>query len=713
MTFSSLTTGRAPLADFNRWVDSLMANYKKEIERSVPVAKESSWISHTVQKEAIQNSSDALDKDSADKWCVTLEMDDNLPPKFVAIIDQGTCGLTGRAIVSKDELDEMEEKEPEKYQQERWARFEALSFPNIDPIGKGSKGQGKWTFIGASEEKTIVYDTLRKDARYRVGGWFGDKQLFQDPPEGYFAEELIKKEFGLKPLERIGTRIIIKMPKKELWEGFLPILDSPIAKYIGETWWELLKSGAVIFAKWREYIVKIGSPPYYTDDFIQKNKEETWVVNDCGLNWPKNPKARVKELVIIRSKAVIPEGFRGIAIQRGGMKIRNFDVTTENPAITPEIAESIYGWIVFNEEGEKELRTIEDTTHYDFSSSLGTFGFHVFGKNGWLIQEVRKFAEKELGLGPEDKKKSGRSDVLAVNKLNRFASKHNLGEKGRHVLPTTGKKPAKLEEEIRIKMPKPVFPHLETRRVEYGEAVTGITVSIVNDTSVLRKIKLLLTLKTVSRKGIPERVLKQFVEKELAVAAAGESETFGPFQVVFDKHKFKDGTYAVEAEIVLLEGDVLDEKFGKGMVLDQDRELIYLNEDPPTGKGLFEFIDRIPFKDFDKTLQYRVEEKDDRYRIQINILHPAYVHVEEVDALLSEHKYYNKIDFPNPLLDYEIEIGAEAIAHHDLRKEANLIRDGKAKKSFVEQRDKDEKAFFIKVMDQASRIAQEIRYEIL
>jgi len=712
MTFSSLTTGRAPLADFNRWVDSLMANYKKEIERSVPITKESTWVSHAVQKEAIQNSSDALDKGSADKWCVIFEMDDSLPPKYIAIVDQGTCGLTGKAIVSKEELDEMEEKEPQKYQAERWARFEALSFPNIDPVGKGSKGQGKWAFVGASEEKSIVYDTLRKDAKYRVGGWFGDRQLLQDPPEGYFAEELIKKEFGLKPLERIGTRIIIKMPKKELWDGFLPILDSPIAKYIGETWWELLKNGTSILVKWRGHVVKIEVPQYYTDNFVQNNMEETWIVKDCDLNWPKNPKARAKELVIVHSKSVIPEGFRGIAIQRGGMKIRNFDVRTENPAITPEIAESIYGWIIFNEEGEKELRAIEDTTHYDFSSSLGTFGFHVFGKNGWLVQEVRKFGEKELGLGSEGEKKSGRSDVLAVNKLNRFASKHDLGEKGRPVPPTIGKKRTKLEE-IRIKMPKPIFPHPETRRVEYGESVTDIVVSVVNDTSVLRKVKLSLTLKAVSRKGIPERVLKQFIETELTVGAASESETFGPFKIVFDQHRFKDGTYAVEAEIVLLEGDVLDEKFGKGMLLDQDRELIYLNEDPPTGKGLFEFIDRIPFKDFDKTLQYRVKEKDDKYRIQINILHPAYRHVEEVDALLSEHKYYRKSDFPNPLLDYEIEIGAEAIAHYDLRKEANLIPDEKAKKNFIEQRNKDEKTFFIEVMEQASRIAQGIRYEIL
>jgi len=638
-------------------------------------------------------------------------MDDAMPPKFITITDQGTCGLTGRTFVSKEELDQLEETDPQKYQQERWARFEALSFPNINPVGRGSRGQGKWAFIGSSDDKTIIYDALRKDGIYRVGGWLGEKQLLEKPLEGYFAEELIKNEFNLKPLEKVGTRIIIVKPKKELQEGFWPIFQCPFAKYIGETWWELLKKGALIFIKWREYLIKVETPAYYREDFIQKNTEVEWVIRDCNLNWPKNPKVKVKELIIIRSKSIIPEGFRGIAIQRNGMKIRCFDVQTENPVITGEIADHIYGWIIFNEEGEKELRAIEDTTHYDFSASLGTFGIHVFGKNGWLVQEIRKFAEQKLGLGYQDKIKSERLDILAVNKLNRFSNKYRLGESGRQVGITGVKESPKSPKEIRIKMPKPVFPHTETRRVEYGESVTDITISVVNDSDVSRKMMLTFVLKTALRK-LPERILKKFIAEELIVDAHSESHTFGLYKVTFDKDKFHDGTYALEAEIVLLEGDVLDEKFGKGMVVDQERELIYLNVDPPTGKGLFEFIDRIEFKE-DKTLQYRVKEKDSKYRIEINTLHPAYKHVEEIEDLLSEHKRYTKTHMPDPLLDYEIEIGAEAIAHYDLKKEANLIRNDKDRKKFIQKRAEDTKEFFIEVMNQASRIAQEIRHEVL
>ena len=90
---------------------------------------------------------------------------------------------------------------------------------------------------------------------------------------------------------------------------------------------------------------------------------------------------------------------------------------------------------------------------------------------------------------------------------------------------------------------------------------------VVNDSGASRIIKLTLMLKSASRKGIPERPLKTFIDVVLTVPPNGESENFGPFNITFDKDKFDDGTYVLEAEIVLLEGDVLDDKFGKGVVL--------------------------------------------------------------------------------------------------------------------------------------------------
>jgi len=259
-------------------------------------------------------------------------------------------------------------------------------------------------------------------------------------------------------------------------------------------------------------------------------------------------------------------------------------------------------------------------------------------------------------------------------------------------------------------MPKPSFPVEGTRKVEFGDSVQNIKISVVNASEFSRKIKLSLTLKTASRK-VQERILRKFVAGQfIDVPARSESATFGPYAVTFESKRFDTGTYAIEAEISLLEGDILDDTFGKAIIADQERELIYLDEDPPTGKGLLEFIDRVKFKE-EKELQFRVKEKDGKMRIQVNILHPAYEHNEELDDLLAEKNLYAHHRLHRPLLDYEVSIGAEAIAQYDVRNEARLVKENKRK--FMLQRAEDKKAFFIEAIDQTSRIAQRIRYEVL
>lgn len=711
MTLVSIQAGRAPLADFNRWTDSQIANYKNKIERNVPIIEEISWLAHPVQKEAIQNSADASEISNNDKWCVTFEMDDQLPQKYIAITDQGTCGLTGKALIAKEELDRLQKEKPSEYQKERWAKFEALSYPNIDPVGRGSRGQGKWVFIGASKNKTIFYDTLRKDGVYRMGAWLGENQLLQEPPEGENAENLLKKNFPyLNPLRKVGTRVIIVNPRKELWEGFIPFLECPLRKYIAETWWELLRNGAEILIKWKGKTIKVKPLVYYTDSFVQSKAREVWSVKDAFLGWGKNPQAKVNELVIIYCEEVIPEEFRGIAVQRAGMKINSFDIKTVIPSISSDIADHLYGWITFDKVAEEELREAEDPTHYDFSASLGTFGYHVFGKNGWLSQEIIKFAEEKLGLGL-DKGKIDYLDTIVANKLNKFVNRYNLGlplNKGPSPPPPTSPLPPPPPQAIRIKMPKPSFPREEIRRVEFGEGVKNIRVSVVNDSNISRKVKLTLVLKTASRK-MQERVLKTFVVTETIVNSKSETPLFGPYSLTFEKEKFDSGTYALEAEIVLLDGNISDEEFPKGW-MDEERELIYVDVDPPAGEGLFEHIERVEFKQ-EKELQFRVKEKDGKMRIQINTLHPAYRYNEELDDLLAKKKLYVQRKVGRPLMHYELSIGAEVIAQFDIKKGATLLTKGR--KQFIAKRDEDKKAFFEEAIDKASRVAQRIRHEIL
>lgn len=123
-------------------------------------------IAHGVQKDAVQNSWDArLDKKAGRGWKMQFQLATTGGKEIFAFTDQGTCGLTGRVL----RPEEMEEDLPED---ERWGRFESLAFTKSAQgtmIPLGSRGRGKFIFVGASKDYNIFYDTLRSDGTYRLG----------------------------------------------------------------------------------------------------------------------------------------------------------------------------------------------------------------------------------------------------------------------------------------------------------------------------------------------------------------------------------------------------------------------------------------------------------------------------------------------------------------------------------------------------------------
>jgi hypothetical protein len=118
-------------------------------------------VSHGVQKDAIQNSWDAREDKKGRGCSVRFEVVRSKGGSvFVCITDKGTTGLTGR-VLKREEL--QEDQPPE----ERWGRFENVAFTK-DPSEEalGSRGRGKFIFVGASKTSTIFYDTLRDDGVY-------------------------------------------------------------------------------------------------------------------------------------------------------------------------------------------------------------------------------------------------------------------------------------------------------------------------------------------------------------------------------------------------------------------------------------------------------------------------------------------------------------------------------------------------------------------
>lgn len=193
-------------------------------------------ISHGVQKDAIQNGWDArVNKKKGGDWGMKFELIRSKTGKlYLSLQDFETTGLTGR-VLKPDELDE------DLPSNERWGRFENVAFTKRkEEEALGARGQGKFIFVGASKDYTILYDTIREDNTYRFG--LRTIKGNQSPIFSWDDDEGSKKLIELtndsfQPLKKVGTRVIIVNPIDEL---VADIKDGRFLENISETWWEII-----------------------------------------------------------------------------------------------------------------------------------------------------------------------------------------------------------------------------------------------------------------------------------------------------------------------------------------------------------------------------------------------------------------------------------------------------------------------------------------
>ena len=133
---------------------------------------------HGNQKDAIQNMVDAIDPNSNEKAKFVIKLIENSKIPLLILEDYGTTGLTGRVLELHEMTDDLDEEE-------RWARFESLSFSKSQISQTlGARGQGKFMLLTASSDVKVTpsgvkvndkeppwlyYDTFRKDGVYRYG----------------------------------------------------------------------------------------------------------------------------------------------------------------------------------------------------------------------------------------------------------------------------------------------------------------------------------------------------------------------------------------------------------------------------------------------------------------------------------------------------------------------------------------------------------------
>jgi hypothetical protein len=566
---------------------------------------------HGIQKDAIQNGWDAKVNNKGKSWEFTFELIETNNGTYFVMTDKGTCGLTGRVLKE----DEMSEDLPEE---ERWARFESLAFTKGPSTALlGARGRGKFIFVAASKEKTIIYDSLRVNGSYRFG--LRTVKPTKSPVVHKDGEDAKRKleeitSGTFKPLKEAGTRVIIVEPVKELVDA---VKSGEFLRNIEETWWEIiLKHGAIIKVKVNDRESKAEVP----FDFLltEKNEDEykVWIKENEKV---PGTNLKIKRIHIVCSPEKIKSDVQGIALQRGGMKI-----TSLYPEyMPPYLTERIYGYITFTPELELQMREAENPEHYSFD-------FRRVVPNAvrrYVTSELNKFAKESLGWGVdirEVKRQLQRNAeeraLRSVNSIAKFL--------GISVGPGKGTKQGGGGGEwkkIRVSISDLEFPRNKAR-INYGENLKKISGQIINDS----KIKTRLKVKMFIRGG--SEIKKMFTDEDILLESNSKKE-IGPFNETFLKNDYPKGKYSVTMKLVALDGKE------RGNELDKKSKGFFVEEDPPE-KGIFEKCEGVTYPpELNKIMGEAVDGEMGGFKFQYNLEHQAYRVIEDKEDELADYLF--------------------------------------------------------------------------
>ena len=569
-------------------------------------------IAHGVQKDAVQNSWDARTDAKGRGWRMRFELLSNSEKTIFAFTDEGTCGLTGKIL----RREEMEEYLPE---QERWGRFESLAFTKTtqgDIVPLGSRGRGKFIFVGASTNYSIFYDTLRLDGTYRLGT--RTVKTTSSPIKAWnnsqAKQELASLSAGLlKPLTKPGTRIVIENPIKEVVDS---VKSGAFSRFISETWWEVIeKYDAEIIVSVDGKETHVTAPKEFNLVEEDSQKVKVWVQQNVKFS-SGEADYLVKRLHIVSKKDGVPEDLRGVSMQRGGMKVCSIE-----PRYMPQdLTDSVYGYVTLDRATELQLLRDESPEHYGFDFRIGL----PKTIRKYVEEEIEKFAHAKLGWRTDSRairrEKQRKAERLALFEINRIAKVlgygHGLGP---------GKQQRKSAKrpwnKIRLQLADMQFPREGDLRVNYGESVRNISVRVANDT----RQSIAVRLKLFFRQG--DKLMRTFVDGDVSISERSISKLFGPFDV-----KLERGEYPTIGKITLVARIISLMPLNKGETLDEEKRSFYLEEDPPP-RGIFEDCIATEWDTEDPDVGRLMGDDEPGERggviVHYNTLHPAYAAVEE------------------------------------------------------------------------------------
>ncbi len=514
-----------------------------------------------LQKDAGQNSWDAKATRKGKTWKLVFRYIPEL--NSLTIEDFGTLGMNAK----------------------RWKEYQSLwDTTKAEEPTLGARGQGKFLFHYFAKNKLVLTESIDEEENYRFS--FGTSEEYDD--ENKKLEDFIP---NAKPLDHQGTRIWIMDLKQELRDELLDY--KAFMNYIAATWWEIIRNWNATFIvnfNGTDHKVVLPELPVAEKDKVFPNEK----IIDLG---------KVKKLVLRYCKNEVPELYRGIAVQRGGMTIVRLSVSAEET-----IKNKIYGYCTFDEDLELELKKVESPNHFGFNPkrAWNHTREYIRKKSDEFVQEISPVKKKEITL-PQDLIARA---VRIVNDLVREYAPELAGD----VTGPEGEKPKPHPPE-----PKQLPPiridifRGNARKLEYDESLIT-ECELINDTA--DEVQITLQIQITHEEGD-----LKFNSKYTIKLDDNARRRIDIPLVDFQEGIDKPGEYKATAILTN----------GTGMEPRRRSFTFYLHAEPPPPRGKV-FLSTMRFlygkgKPFERSKQLPLTDKAVLYII---FDHPDFVHVREV-----------------------------------------------------------------------------------
>ena len=463
-------------------------------------------------QEPVQNSFDARHLQQ------TVHVDYRLMPRMNAVgerfyvltvTDHGTTGLCGEINPTGGDLTRATEAERQEL---KWYHFERWFDSNKGRKQIGSRGWGTSIFLHCSrlpgkQRSMMLYDTRLNGGEYRFSDitiWdddFGVREvpLLDDEArravsarEFETADHKFTLAMGLRPLDRIGTRVIVPYLSEPLIQAFR---DGQLSSWLQYLWWRPIAEGHLVISIIDEETDTsrlVAEPEWWADDIwssdattpgkLHKLHKGCWMRTYENEGLSEN--CMVKRLALqydagLRDRSTPDEGidYAGVQVFRAGQCIETF---AEFDLFPSDEKRGLRAFVEFDGSADALLR---DNTQHTRLRRSGIFKQLIMP---YLKSKVDDFAI-DIGLikapntsDSEPSEAEQRTSQFVFDKLLAGATGDAPNEYSGDLAEGNSDRPWQVDIHL-------TYPDSKTSRVNWGERITGIRLAVNSRPENLRR----------------------------------------------------------------------------------------------------------------------------------------------------------------------------------------------------------------------------------